>query len=180
MFNTLKTQSGQRVQSLWLATGLNEYWARLSANDQRAVKMLMAVLVLAGSYFLLWQPIQTEHQKALSQLQSAKQDWQWLNSQLPKLAKQTPQSATFAKGSQSQLTQSLQQTLRKLNLAQQVSEIQPVQVGGKPGVQVRFDSVMAPRFLRWLTELEQAGLVAQKLTIKPIEAGLVNATVQFN
>lgn len=163
------------------AWGVTCAWLGLAEKDRRALKGLAGALILAIGYLFFWTPIEVAQQQADKRLAAAEADWLWLNQQLPKLADQQAQIPQVELRSQAQLTQYVQKMLRQLNLVKQMSAIKPQSIKGRQGVQVQFEKVMAPRFFRWLQTLEQQGLVAEKLSVKPIDqqAGWIQVQVTY-
>jgi general secretion pathway protein M len=112
-------------------------------------------------------------------LDRAQSEWQWLNAQLPKLENQPATPATVLLDSQSRLTAYVQQKLRAHQIFSQLSEIAPINKRNRAGIEVRFDSVKAPHFFAWLSEMEQEGVLVKTLEVKPLKPGLIQAKAEF-
>lgn len=159
-------------------TQINQAWLDLDAREQNLVKALAVFLVLAALYVFIWAPIQSNKLQAQQQLESALQEWQWLNEQLP--AVEAMRSSGGASNSvpvtsQNQLMALLQKTLREQNLFKDIKTLQGTAKGGK----VSFEKVDATRLFKWLSLLEQQGVTTNSLQASWLETGLVKAEMQF-
>jgi general secretion pathway protein M len=163
-----------RLPPAWL-----QAWRNLSERDRKSIQWLGAVVGLAFIYFLVWSPVSGGLDKAQNRLDRAQSEWQWLNAQVPKLENQPATPATVLLDSQSRLTAYVQQKLRAHQIFSQLSEIAPINKRNRAGIEVRFDSVKAPHFFAWLSEMEQEGVLVKTLEVKPLKPGLIQAKAEF-
>jgi general secretion pathway protein M len=164
----MQTELGQQLSARWQAMAVREQWL---------IKIMLLALVLFVIFRFGWQPLQIQQQQAQQRLAIAEQQWQWLNQQVPAIQQAQGQRAeeTLKVQTQSQLLAHIQQTLRSQNLMSQMESIRPA----PNGVQVMFNQVDAPRFFKWLSSLEQQGLIAERLQVEPVSQGRVKVTLNF-
>ena len=81
--------------------------------------------------------------------------------------------------SQSELTSYIQQQIAQQNIKNNVSNISPISSANRRGIQVEFAQVSYPRFFRWLSKMEQEGVLATDLKVERLGEGIVKASVQF-
>ncbi len=154
---------------------LQQTWQGLRQQDKRALLALSALLLVLIVYVFLWLPIQSAQDKANQRLEVAKENWQWLNEQLPLLAQQGAKQQGLELNNNNQLMNYLQAQLRQQNLHQSIDRLDT----GANRVTVHFKEVNAPRLFRWLSQMEQQGLIARSANISPIKSGIVQAQVTF-
>ncbi|BCN94321.1 hypothetical protein THMIRHAM_21060 [Thiomicrorhabdus immobilis] len=160
---------------MWMQ--INQAWSALDSREQKLLKALGVFLVVVILYMLIWSPIVSNKQIAQQQLQSAQQEWQWLNNQIPAIQK-LPANALNANlkiTSQTQLMTQLQSSLKQQNLFKDIKTLQSIENGGK----VAFDKVDAARLFKWLSLLEQKGVATNRLQASWLEPGFVKAEMQF-
>lgn len=162
---------------MWMQ--INQAWLNLDAREKRLVKGLAVFLVLAVMYAFVWSPIQSNKQQAQLQLANAKQEWQWLQQQIPAVeAMQSGNRNTYnanSVNSANALMALLQRSLREQNLFKDIKTLQ----GTDKGVKVAFDKVNATRMFRWLGFIEQSGVTPMRLNASWVEPGLVKVEMQF-
>jgi len=156
---------------------INQAWANLNTREQYLVKALGLFLSLVLLYVIIWSPVQSSKAQAQQQLENAQTEWNWLNEQIPSV--QSLQSTVTPKMSkvnnQTQLMALIQTSLKQQNLFKDIKTLQGTTQGGK----IAFEKVNAMRLFKWLGQLEQQGLIADKLQTFYVEPGLVKADVQF-
>ncbi|BBP42675.1 type II secretion system protein GspM [Thiosulfativibrio zosterae] len=158
----------------WLA--LYEGWLQQrTPREKQLLSGLLVILVVAILYGLIWAPIQTNHQKAQAKMAVAEEKWQWLKAQIPTWEQQGKASPSLKLSSQSALMQYVQTQLKQQNLFQAMDKMTPQQ----KQIDISFKSVNAPRFFRWLSQMEQQGLSAKTLQVDLQAPGLVDAKVSF-
>jgi len=170
----------QKGLFMWMQ--INQAWLNLDAREQMLLKALAGFLLVVLLYMLIWSPIISHKNLAETQLQSSEQEWLWLNQQLP--AVQTLQASHVLQGgsvnqanidSQNGLMSLLQNSLREQNLFKDVKTLEGVAKGGS----VSFEKVDATRLFKWLSLLEQQGVVPATLQMVWLEPGLVKADIKF-
>lgn len=157
----------------------NDAWQGLSAQDRRALSVLMSVLLISIVYFAFWAPIHQAEAKAESKQAIAQEKWQWLNAQLPRLSSQLSskpsQLNNLKLNDKNKLVRYLQTELRNQNLQPSLQKLESTQ----RQVTLRFKEVNAPRLFRFLSKLEQLGLTVDNAEILPVSAGIVKAKLTF-
>lgn len=154
-------------------------WQALQARERQLVKLMFGVLVLVLIYMIIYAPIMKANQHALQKMNNAQSTWQWLTKQNAKLETTSGQVKQVSLHSQAQLTRYLQQQLARLRLKSEVSSISPINSRGHEGIEIRFANVSSPRVLRWLSKMEQEGVVAQELLLTKTKKGMVEVKVVF-
>ena len=156
---------------------INQAWTNLNTREQYLVKALGFFLGLVLLYVMIWSPVQSSKVQAQQQLENAKTEWNWLNEQIPAVqnlkSTVTPQMSKV--DNQTQLMALIQTSLKQQNLFKDIKTLQGTTQGGK----IAFEKVNAMRLFKWLAQLEQQGLIADKLQTIYLEPGLVKADVQF-
>jgi len=156
---------------------INQAWTNLNTREQYLVKALGLFLSLVLLYVMIWSPVQSSKVEAQQQLENAQTEWQWLNEQIP--AVQSVTSTVTPKMSkvenQTQLMALIQTSLKQQNLFKDIKTLQGTTQGGK----IAFEKVNAMRLFKWLAQLEQRGLIADRLQTIYVEPGLVKANLQF-
>lgn len=171
MFNAFK-------QTPWVQQGLQTYhdfMNKRSPRDKQALAVMLGLIVLFLAYSLIWSPIQQGLEKAQNRLEISQQKWDWLNAQIPVWEQQGAQTPQLQLKGQSALMEYLQAQLKQQNLFQALEKITPLQ----KSVEISFKAVNAPRFFRWLSQMEKQGLTAKTLQVESAKAGLVDAKVTF-
>lgn len=180
MLTATKEKLSDFLSNLFVQTGGASAWNGLAKSDRRAIKLLGLVLVLSVFYFFVWEPIHLAADSAEKQRDLAKSEWHWLAEQAEKLNHQESSLRQLVVKSQSQLTQVVQSSLKQHNLYRQMSGMKPMKVNNQPGVQVLFDQVDAPRFFRWLSQLEKQGVLPYQMSSeKHTTKGKIIAIVKF-
>lgn len=154
---------------------INLFWMQLATREQRMLGLLGVFGVAVLFYALLWQPLQQQHSAAQQALLSAKAQWEWLSGEVQAHPRQTDAAARLEVKTASQLIAHLQKSLREAGLQPFMETMTPNQ----KGVSVRFARVPAPALTRWLSQLEEYGLVSHQLRLVTLGSGLVEAMVQF-
>lgn len=156
---------------------INQTWSNLNTREQFLVKALAGFLSLVLLYVMIWSPVQSSNVQAQQQLENAQTEWHWLNKQIPAVqnVKSTTTSNVSKVGNQTQLMALIQTSLKQQNLFKDIKTLQGTSQGGK----VDFEKVNAMRLFKWLAQLEQQGLITDKLQTYYLEPGLVKADVQF-
>lgn len=154
-------------------------WIALQERERQLVKVMVGFLVLVLLYLLIYSPMIESHQQAKQKMDNAQSTWQWLNKQNDKLASMSGKIKQVSINSQSQLTRYLQQQLARLKLKSAVSSISPINVRGNEGIEIRFTEVSSPRVIRWLSKMEQEGVVAQELSLVKTKKGMVAVKAVF-
>jgi len=156
---------------------INQTWANLNTREQYLVKALGLFLSLVLLYVMIWSPIQSGKERAQQQLENAQTEWNWLNEQIPAVQNMKPTTTPKMSkvDNQTQLMALIQTSLKQQNLFKDIKTLQDTTKGGK----IVFEKVNAMRLFKWLAELEQQGLIADKLQTFYVEPGLVKADVHF-
>jgi general secretion pathway protein M len=161
-----QTQAWQTIQSQWI---------QLTKSEKHSVQVLILVLVIALIYWLIWSPINVQHQKAKQQLQNSENQWHWLVSQVPLVAGISKQSKKINLSDKNSLSRFIEAQLKRQNLYQKISGMQL----HTSKVEVDFDNINAPRMFRWLGQMELEGLIATTAKITPLKNGIVKAKISF-
>ncbi len=154
-------------------------WQGLQVREKQLVKALLIFLFITFLYMIIWSPIVNGSQQALQKMQNAEATWAWLNKQQQTMPSSSSQVKAVLIKSQSQLTSYLQQQIARQNLKQSVAEIIPINSRGSEGIEVVFNQVNSPRFFRWLSKMEQEGVLASELNLTKLKPGIVSAKVTF-
>lgn len=156
---------------------INQVWTNLNTREQYLVKVLGLFLSLVLLYVMIWSPVQSSKAQAKQQLENAQTEWNWLNEQIPAVHnfKTTVTPKMSKVDNQTQLMALIQTSLKQQNLFKDIKTLQGTTQGGK----IAFEKVNAMRLFKWLAQLEQQGLIADKLQTFYVEPGLVKADVQF-
>ncbi len=152
----------------------NPMWTQLSDHEKRLMIGLAIFLVIMAFYSLVWSPIQNQYTQQKSALQKAETEWLWLVEQAPKAIGSTESHHLIIR-SKTDLIDALQKSLRQQNLLQFTEGLKPT----NRGIKVRFEEVDAPRLFRWISALEQQGLIAKNVKLTPITEGLIQAELQY-
>lgn len=155
-------------------------WLALQQRERQLVKAMLVILLLATAYYVVWAPIVSSNQQAISKLNNTKNTWLWLNQQQQQAMQSTQGSVKqVIIDSQSKLTSYIQQQIAQQNIKNNVSNISPISSANRRGIQVEFAQVSYPRFSRWLSKMEQEGVLATDLKVERLGKGIVKASVQF-
>ncbi|HBQ44845.1 MAG TPA: hypothetical protein DD716_04260 [Thiomicrospira sp.] len=171
IWNTLLT----RIQQ----TPAYASWLALQQRERQLVKAMLVILLLATAYYVVWEPIVSSNQQAISKLNNSKNTWLWLNQQQQAMQSTQGGVKQVIIDSQSKLTSYIQQQIAQQNIKNNVSNISPISSANRRGIQVEFAQVSYPRFFRWLSKMEQEGVLATDLKVERLGEGIVKASVQF-
>ena len=171
IWNTLLT----RIQQ----TPAYASWLALQQRERQLVKAMLVILLLATAYYVVWEPIVSSNQQAISKLNNSKNTWLWLNQQQQAMQSTQGGVKQVIIDSQSKLTSYIQQQIAQQNIKNNVSNISPISSANRRGIQVEFAQVSYPRFFRWLSKMEQEGVLATDLKVERLGKGIVKASVQF-
>lgn len=171
IWNTLLT----RIQQ----TPAYASWLALQQRERQLVKAMLVILLLATAYYVVWEPIVSSNQQAISKLNNSKNTWLWLNQQQQAMQSTQGSVKQVIIDSQSELTSYIQQQIAQQNIKNNVSNISPISSANRRGIQVEFAQVSYPRFFRWLSKMEQEGVLATDLKVERLGEGIVKASVQF-
>jgi general secretion pathway protein M len=160
-----------------MLTQINHIWVGLDSRERLLVKGLGIFLILTFIYVVVWSPIQDNKRQAQQHLQNAESQWKWLNSQIPAILQTNSidSNKRLALTNQNQLMSLLQKTLKQQNLFKDIKTLQGTSQGGK----VAFEKVNAVRLFKWLGQLEQQSLVANKVQATWVEPGVVKVDINF-
>lgn len=154
-------------------------WLALQQRERQLVKAMLVILLLATAYYVVWEPIVSSNQQAISKLNNSKNTWLWLNQQQQAMQSTQGSVKQVIIDSQSELTSYIQQQIAQQNIKNNVSNISPISSANRRGIQVEFAQVSYPRFFRWLSKMEQEGVLATDLKVERLGEGIVKASVQF-
>ena len=155
---------------------INQWWLSLESRERQLLQGLIAFLIATLVYLLVFKPIFANKTTAQQSLQNAQQQWHWLNDQIPRLPQAHGSTTQKLKLSDNNaLLAYVQQSLRSQNLFKDVETLKSI----SKGMEVSFESVQASRVFRWLSQLEQRGLVADKVQMTWLAADKVKAKIQF-
>lgn len=154
-------------------------WLALQQRERQLVKAMLVILLLATAYYVVWAPIVSSNQQAISKLNNTKNTWLWLNQQQQAMQSTQGSVKQVIIDSQSKLTSYIQQQIAQQNIKNNVSNISPISSANRRGIQVKFAQVSYPRFSRWLSKMEQEGVLATDLKVERLGKGIVKASVQF-
>ena len=154
-------------------------WLALQQRERQLVKAMLVILLLATAYYVVWAPIVSSNQQAISKLNNTKNTWLWLNQQQQAMQSTQGSVKQVIIDSQSKLTSYIQQQIAQQNIKNNVSNISPISSANRRGIQVEFAQVSYPRFSRWLSKMEQEGVLATDLKVERLGKGIVKASVQF-
>lgn len=174
MFAALNQKFFDALPASW-----RQQWQGLSARERILVKQLVWVLTFAVLYFAVWAPISDGLNQAQRKQQQAQKDWIWLTQQAEKNVSQQSRVSQVSLSTQSRLTAYTQQQLRLQNIFTYMSRITPINKRTSSGIELYFNLVPAPAFMRWLSKMEKEGLIAHSLEVKPKQTGMIEATVSF-
>ncbi len=77
-------------------TRLHHYWLSIIPRERRLLMLAGSALVLAASYFLLWQPWQQRSEQWQRTLVREQQTVSWLRQKAPRIAQATGSSTSHA------------------------------------------------------------------------------------
>lgn len=141
-----------------------EWYERLSGKEQYYV-LTCATVVIATLVFLLFiEPMQIRHEKALTQLNSAKSMHLFMQDIAEKASKlrelKSKQQHYQAKDN---LFSKVEQGLKRAGISSELSSITP---GEENGVSLRFDDVNFDKFIRWLMQTHNTyGLTVESFNV---------------
>lgn len=158
---------------MWMQ--INQAWSQLAERERLMLKVLAGFLLIMLFYTLVWSPVHSQYQASVQDHERAVNEWQWLQEQVKASPRIEAVGQTVVFATQSQLMSTLQKSLRSESLLSSMESMTPT----ARSIQVTFKKASAPRFFRWLSVLEQQGLVAQQMQVKPVESGWVEASVRF-
>lgn len=159
---------------MWMQ--INQWWLSLESRERQLLQALIAFLIAVLVYLLVFKPIFDNKTAAQQSLNNAQQQWDWLNDQIPRLPKSNaPTKQKLNLTDSNALLAYVQQSLRSQNLFKDVETLKSI----SKGMEVSFESVQASRVFRWLSQLEQSGLVADKVQMTWLAADKVKAKIQF-
>jgi len=160
-------------------TSAYQSWLNLQPRERTLVKVMVGFLIIGLLYLLVWSPIMSANKQAKQKLNNTESTWNWLNKQNDKLTSLSGTVKQVSIHSQSELTRYLQQQLSAQNLKRNLTSISPLNMRGNQGIEIRFNEVKSPRFFRWLSKMEQEGVVATELSLVKVKKGMIEVKVVF-
>ena len=158
---------------MWMQ--INQAWSKLAQREKQLVTQLMMFVAVALFYSLIWSPIYTANERVNQVLEKSKNEWVWLNQQIPLVPQLSTNNLPLDIQSKTGLMSFVQEALKSENLMHQMQELQLT----AKGVKVSFNEVDAPRFFRWLSKLESQGVMAKSMQLTPVKIGFTQAQLEF-
>jgi len=143
--------------------GIKAYWYRLSTKDQRVLGGGGIVVLAILLYSMIWAPLQDQlkRQRPLHIKQSA--DYAWMQAQADKVQKLKQEKSAVGSTQEAPLLTTIDQTARKLNLRQNIKQIQPGKEEGT--AMIWFDKVVFEDWLQWLDQISARGIDVTRVSV---------------
>lgn len=143
------TTSLQQLTSHPLMQQLQNRWQQFDAREQRLLKALAAVVILAVLYFLIWQPSYHARLNAEQRLQGQQQQLAWVQQNVARYKALSAHTNEQSSAGTASLTQRLNQAAEANDIS--LARIQPQ----GDGVVISVDEANFQRVLAFVAQLEQ-------------------------
>lgn len=144
-------------------SGIKAYWYKLPARDQRVLGIGIIVVLGILLYSLLWAPMQDQLKRQRPLLIKQSADLAWMQAQADKIRQLEKSKASSGKTQDVPLLTTIDQTARKLNLRDQIKQIQPGKEDGT--AMVWFDKVVFEDWLQWLDQISARGIDVTRVSV---------------